>query len=64
MNSLTLDEFVEMKENGIFGDYDILQDNRLKEIVHEEPYNVLDYEPGLIDINEIDMMELTQMFLQ
>lgn len=30
VNLITLEEFVEMKDNGIFEDYDILEDNRLK----------------------------------
>ena len=63
VNSITLEEFVEMKENGIFPDYDPLDDNRLKQMVHEEEYNVLEYEPELIDMNQLDMMELTEMFL-
>ena len=32
-------------------------------MVHEEEYNVLEYEPELIDMNQLDMMELTEMFL-
>ena len=51
-----------MKANGIIEPYDVLADNALKQLVNQD-YNVMDYEPGLIDINELDMHELTAMFL-
>ena len=51
-----------MKQNGMFVPYDMFTDNNLKELVNQD-YNVLDYEPGLIDINQLDMHELTEMFL-
>ena len=42
----------------MFGDYSILDDNKLKQIVHEEEYNVLENEPDLIDINQLSEMDM------
>ena len=66
VNKLSLDEFVEQKQNGMFEDYEVLHDNDLWHTIHEKEFNVNDIEPDLIDINDLDMHELTalSMFLQ
>lgn len=58
---MSLDEFTEQKQNGMFEHYNVLHDNDLYHTVHHQEFNPHDIEPGLIDINELDMEELTAM---
>ena len=61
---LSLEEFIELKQNGIFEeDYDPLDDNYLRNIVNGESINPLDIDSNLPDVNGLDMEALTQMFL-
>ena len=61
---LSLEEFIEQKQNGVFEvDYDVLEDNYLRNIVNGAAFNPIDYDPSLPDMNTLDMEALTEMFL-